>query len=88
MKFNNKEALVDYIIEVFNTKGGDLYGGEAVTQLQHGLQAAHFAELENAHNELVVAALLHDIGHLLHELPDDATEIGRASCRERVSSPV
>lgn len=86
MKFNNKEALVDYIIEVFNTKGGDLYGGEAVTQLQHGLQAAHFAELENAHNELVVAALLHDIGHLLHELPDDATEKGIDDLHENIGA--
>ena len=39
-----KTEVVDFIIELFNKKGGDLYGGEAVTQLEHGLQAAHFAK--------------------------------------------
>lgn len=86
MKFETKEALVDYIIDLFNNKGGDLYGGEAVTQLQHGLQAAHFAELENANNDLIVAALLHDIGHLLHELPNDATEKGIDDLHEEVGA--
>ncbi len=68
--------IVKTIIDLFNNKGGDLYGGEAVTQLEHGLQAAHFAVLENASDALVAAALLHDIGHLLHDLPDDATDKG------------
>jgi len=71
-----KKDIVAFIIELFNTKGGDLYGGEAVTQLEHGLQAAHFAIQDNGSNALITAALLHDIGHLLHDLPDDATDKG------------
>jgi hypothetical protein len=71
-----KDKVVDFIINLFNEKGGDLYGGEAVTQLEHGLQAAHFAKLASASDELIAAALMHDIGHLLHDLPDDATEQG------------
>lgn len=71
-----KSEVVDFIINLFLEKGGDLYGGEAVTQLEHGLQAAHFAKLAGATDELVTAALLHDIGHLLHDLPDNATEQG------------
>jgi phosphonate degradation associated HDIG domain protein len=76
MKFETNDQVVDFLIDIFNSKGDELYGGEEVTQLQHGLQAAYFAEQENASNDLVVAALLHDIGHLLHELPDNATEQG------------
>lgn len=40
------------------------YIGEAVSQLEHMLQCAHFAQSRGADDELVLAALLHDIGHL------------------------
>jgi phosphonate degradation associated HDIG domain protein len=39
-----------------------------VTQLEHALQSAALAEAEGADDELVTAALLHDLGHLLQEL--------------------
>jgi phosphonate degradation associated HDIG domain protein len=38
---------------------------EHVTELAHGLQAAALAEAEGAPADLVAAALLHDVGHLL-----------------------
>jgi predicted HD phosphohydrolase len=38
---------------------------------EHGLQAAHFAQAEAAPDAMVVAALLHDVGHLLEAAPDD-----------------
>lgn len=68
--------VADFVVELFLKKGHELYGGEAVTQLEHGLQAAHFAKEANASGNLIAAALMHDIGHLLHDLPDDATEKG------------
>jgi [1-hydroxy-2-(trimethylamino)ethyl]phosphonate dioxygenase len=58
----------DYIFERFQHHGGDQYGGERVTQLAHALQCAALAEAEGAAPSLVTAALLHDIGHLLHDL--------------------
>ena len=67
---------VQEIIGLFESRGSSQYGGEAVTQLEHALQCAMLAESEAASPELVVAALLHDIGHLLHELPDDAPDQG------------
>ena len=78
--------IVDFIIDLFIKKGGHLYGGEAVTQLEHGLQAAHFAKEANASNELITAALLHDIGHLLHDLPDDSVENGIDDIHENVGA--
>ena len=36
-----------------------------VTQTEHALQAASQAEAYGAHKELVAAALLHDVGHML-----------------------
>ncbi|QDU27912.1 hypothetical protein ETAA8_30030 [Anatilimnocola aggregata] len=40
------------------------------------MQAAFFAEREGASSPLIVAALLHDVGHLLHDLPADAPDRG------------
>lgn len=67
---------VDEILALFEKRGDSEYGGEEVTQLEHALQAALLAEQENASAELISAALLHDVGHLLHDLPDDAPDEG------------
>lgn len=64
------------VLRLFRERGGSQYGGEAVTQQEHALQAAFFAEREQADATLIAAALLHDVGHLLHSLPDDAPEQG------------
>jgi len=69
-------SVVDEILELFATKGHEAYVGEPVSQLEHALQAAHYAEQASAGDELVAAALLHDIGHLLHKLPEDAADHG------------
>ena len=76
----------EQVFELFNRRGGSLYGGEAVTQLEHGLQAATFAEEEGAPDELITAALLHDIGHLLHDLPDDAPDEGVDDVHEELGA--
>jgi phosphonate degradation associated HDIG domain protein len=74
---------VEELIELFAERGGSQYGGEAVTQLEHALQAALLAEQDGASDELVVAALVHDVGHLLHELPDEAPDAGVDDRHER-----
>ena len=56
------------IEELFARRGGERYSGEGVTQLEHALQCALLAEGEGADDELVTAALLHDLGHILHDL--------------------
>jgi phosphonate degradation associated HDIG domain protein len=68
--------IVDEVCELFATKGHAAYVGEPVSQLEHALQAAHYAQQEQAGDALVVAALLHDIGHLVHKLPEDAADHG------------
>lgn len=67
---------VDDILQLFRDRGDSEYGGEAVTQLEHALQCAALAEAEGATDSLIAAALLHDVGHLLHSLPDDAPDDG------------
>lgn len=51
--------------EWLEQRAGGLYGGEAITQQAHALQCASLALHAQASEELVAAALLHDIGHLV-----------------------
>jgi phosphonate degradation associated HDIG domain protein len=64
---------LEAIRQLFEARGDEQYSGEPVTQLQHALQCAALAEGEGADDELVTAALLHDLGHLIHELGETPT---------------
>jgi [1-hydroxy-2-(trimethylamino)ethyl]phosphonate dioxygenase len=70
------QPITQQIVALFNERGSSQYGSEAVTQLQHGLQAAALATAAGAGPTLIAAALLHDVGHLLHDLPEDAPDHG------------
>lgn len=63
--------IADQLLTLLAEEGHDAYFGEDVTELEHALQTAFLAESSGAGEEQVVAALLHDIGHLLHRLPED-----------------
>jgi [1-hydroxy-2-(trimethylamino)ethyl]phosphonate dioxygenase len=67
---------VDEVMELMSARGADEYFGEPVSQLEHALQSAHYAAQAGSARHLVAAALLHDIGHLLHERGEDATDRG------------
>jgi len=51
-------------IEALYAARGDLRYGEGVTQIEHALQCAQIVEETVGEANLIVAALLHDIGHL------------------------
>jgi len=57
-------------------RGGESYFGEPVTVLEHCLQAAFFARNAESNDSLVVAAVLHDVGHLLHQEGEDVADMG------------
>ena len=58
-----RDTIVAFIADIFDRCGDEEYLGEAVTMAQHMLQGAALAEKSGARDEIVVAALLHDIGH-------------------------
>jgi phosphonate degradation associated HDIG domain protein len=60
-------SIVERIRATFAARGDEKYADEGVTQLQHALQCAELARQEAAGSQLIVAALLHDIGHILGE---------------------
>jgi gamma-butyrobetaine dioxygenase len=65
----NIDPVIREIEALFGLHGGESYG-EGVTQLEHALQTAALAEAESADDSLVVAALLHDVGHFLQPTDD------------------
>lgn len=69
MNYSNIAIFAESIKEIFDlyrNYGGNDYIGEEVTQLEHALQCAHFAEKEYPDNSaIILGALLHDIGHLM-----------------------
>jgi phosphonate degradation associated HDIG domain protein len=67
-------TIVDRIVHLFETQGKAAYLGEPVSQEEHALQAAHLAEQQGAPKHLIAAALLHDVGHLLHGLPQNIVD--------------
>lgn len=67
---------LDDIALLFTRHGHTQYTGEPVTQLEHALQSALLAEQEGAAPSLIVASLLHDLGHLLEDLGQTPTLAG------------
>ena len=65
--------IIEKILATFQQRGNEKYGSEGVSQLEHALQSATLAEKDKASVQLISAALLHDIGHILDEkdLPID-----------------
>ncbi len=68
--------VVEEILGLFARRGASAYHGEAVSQAEHALQAADLAEQEGAPDRLIVAALLHDVGHLLDGQDEDLANRG------------
>lgn len=77
---------VEAIIELFRSKGDAAYLGEPVSQTEHAIQTAAVAEARGAGQDLVAAALLHDIGHLVHGMADDSADHGIDTVHEEAGA--
>lgn len=56
---------IEEVYRLLEQLGGEEYFGEAISKLEHAEQAAWHAAQAGADEELILASLLHDIGHLL-----------------------
>ncbi len=61
------DSIVPFLGSIFDRRGGEEYLGEDVTMGQHMLQGATIAEQNGQPEEIIVGALLHDIGHFTSE---------------------
>ncbi|MEM7635927.1 MAG: HD domain-containing protein [Pseudomonadota bacterium] len=62
-----RETVVGFLADIFERRGGEEYLGEPVTMAEHMLQGARLAEQAGESEVIIVAALLHDIGHFTSE---------------------
>ena len=67
---------IEQILALLRRGASADYDSDQVTQLAHALQCATLAEEAGAASSLVVAALLHDVGHLVHHLGPDVARRG------------
>jgi phosphonate degradation associated HDIG domain protein len=58
------QEIADEIMSLYKEHGGAEYAGEKVSQLEHMVQAAQLAEAQGYDEEVILAAFLHDIGHI------------------------
>lgn len=70
MTTDQAREITDEIMRLYEDHGGAEYAGEKVSQLEHMAQAAQLAEAQGFDEEVILAAFLHDIGHLA-EPPKD-----------------
>ena len=78
--------IIDFILDLFAQRGAREYMGEAVTMSQHMAQSAACAVADGAPDSLVIAALLHDIGHFVGDHPIEALENGIDNTHEEVGA--
>lgn len=64
MTAEQAEKNTNEIMDLYKGYGGAEYAGEKVSQLEHMAQAAQLAEEQGYDEEVILAAFLHDIGHI------------------------
>jgi predicted HD phosphohydrolase len=75
-KSPDRDTIIDFILDLFARRGAEAYMGEKVSMAQHMEQSAACAVAGGASDELVIASLLHDIGHFVGDFPIEALENG------------
>ena len=79
-------TVTEEILAIFQKHGSNAYFGESVSMTEHALQAAYFARTAAAPPALIVASLLHDIGHLVDDVPSDIADWTVDAHHEQVGS--
>lgn len=78
-------ALTD-LVEIYTGRATGLYGLTSINQLAHAVQSAHHARAQGLTSSVVVAALLHDIGHMVHQLGEHPAALGIDDAHEVVGA--
>ncbi len=77
-----KDTIVGFLLDLFERRGPESYLGENVSMADHMEQSAACAIEDGAPDSLVIAALLHDVGHFVSDFPLDALERGTDNLHE------
>src|ERR1700704_685476 len=80
------DPLRQELLDIFVGRATRRYGLSAINQLQHALQAATLAEADDAPPATVLASLLHDVGHMIHQLGEDPAGRGVDDVHEELGA--
>jgi phosphonate degradation associated HDIG domain protein len=64
MNHTESVQVAEEIIAMYKNYGGEEYAGEKITQLEHMVQSAQLAAKQGFDQDVILAAFLHDIGHI------------------------
>src|SRR5258708_17526427 len=70
------DPLRQELLDIFVGRATRRYGLSEINQLQPALQSAALAEAGDAPPATVLASLLHDVGHMVHDLGEDPASRG------------
>ena len=87
VRSRDPETVVDKLLELYRQAGNQEYHGERVSQLEHALQTAQQAADAGGSDEEIIAALLHDIGHIWPDDDSVVTGVGVVE-HDRIGSEV
>lgn len=85
MSATRDPSPIDALRRLFDAKGTLQYG-ECVNQIEHALQCATLAERAGDPPEIVIAAFLHDVGHMVHRDAAAALDAGEDDLHETLGA--
>jgi predicted HD phosphohydrolase len=72
----------EIIQDIYDYKASGRYGLSQLNQYAHAVQTAELARLSGSTDTLILAALMHDVGHMIHNLGDHPAAAGIDDCHE------
>jgi phosphonate degradation associated HDIG domain protein len=81
-----RDPLRQELLDIFVGRATRRYGLSDINQLQHALQSADHAEKDGCTPATVLACLLHDVGHMIHDLGEDPASRGVDDVHEELGA--
>lgn len=80
------DAVINELEDIYDVRALRRYGLSRINQLMHAVQSGALARERGLPPSLVVACLLHDIGHMVHDLGEHPAADGIDDCHETVGA--
>jgi predicted HD phosphohydrolase len=72
----DKQTALDCLTAIYDGRATGQYGLTLINQRAHAVQSGYHARAQGLPAAIVVAALLHDIGHMVHDLGEHPAALG------------
>ena len=80
------QQVLDELTSIYDGRATGQYGLSHINQLAHAVQSGYHARAQGLKTSVVVAALLHDIGHMVHTLGEHPAALGIDDCHEIIGA--